>query len=84
MTSFFTASASASTLLLSRKLALIVTLVLVLATARSLYIGASQRRGYGPFMLCLFALPLVLAQPVVGVLQSLHYFNSYGCVILMY
>ncbi|KAF0697912.1 Aste57867_11444 [Aphanomyces stellatus] len=53
-------------------------MLLVGYTIRSMYLGAAKRRGYGPFMLCLFAFPLVMMQPVLQVMQSLHYFNSYG------
>ncbi|RHY31832.1 hypothetical protein DYB32_004136 [Aphanomyces invadans] len=34
-----------------------------------------------PFMLCLFAFPLVMVQPVLQVLQSLHYYNSYAPMV---
>ncbi|OQR97302.1 hypothetical protein THRCLA_07028 [Thraustotheca clavata] len=67
-----------ATLLLSKKLAVIITALLVGYTARTLYIGAAKRRGYGPFLMCCFSIPLVLSQPVLQVLQSLRYYNSYG------
>ncbi|CAK4609794.1 unnamed protein product [Aphanomyces euteiches] len=70
-------TASSSTLLLSKKLAVIITLLLVSYTARSMYQGATRRRGYGPFILCLFAFPLVMMQPILQVMLSLRYYNSY-------
>ncbi|ETV93151.1 hypothetical protein H310_12760 [Aphanomyces invadans] len=60
------------------KLAVLITMLLVGYTIRSMFLGATKRRGYGPFMLCLFAFPLVMVQPVLQVLQSLHYYNSYA------
>ncbi|KDO19009.1 hypothetical protein SPRG_15758 [Saprolegnia parasitica CBS 223.65] len=53
-------------------------MLLVGYTARTLYIGAAKRRGYGPFLMCVFAFPLVLSQPVLQVLQSLRYYNAYA------
>ncbi|ETV78832.1 hypothetical protein H257_07660 [Aphanomyces astaci] len=58
-------------------------MLLVGYTIRSMYIGASKRRGYGPFMLCLFAFPLVMIQPTLQVLQSLRYYNSYAPMTML-
>ena len=45
---------------------------------RSMFLGAERRRGYGPFILCLFAFPLVLTLPIMNVLKSLNYVQSFA------
>ena len=63
------ASASASAVVLSHKVALVLTLVMLVLSAGSFAHNAQQRRGYGPLLLCVFAAPLLLSNPVINLLE---------------
>jgi hypothetical protein len=63
------ASASASAVVLSHKVALVLTIVMLAFSTGSFAYNAQQRRGYGPLLLCLFAAPLLLSNPVINLLE---------------
>ena len=63
------ASASASAVVLSHEVALVLTLVMLVLSAGSFAHNAQQRRGYGPLLLCVFAAPLLLSNPVINLLE---------------
>eukprot|EP00937_MAST-01D_sp_MAST-1D-sp2_P002901 g2901.t1 len=71
------ASASASAVALSHKVALVLTLVMLVASGASFAHGAAQRRGYGPLVLCVFASPLLLANPIVNLLEDFEFIDNF-------
>ena len=72
------ASASASAVALSHKVALVLTLVMLVLSAWSFAHNACERRGYGPLVLCVFAAPLLLSNPVVNLLEDYDIIDDFG------
>jgi len=71
------ASASASAVVLSHKVALVLTIVMLAFSTGSFAYNAQQRRGYGPLLLCLFAAPLLLSNPVINLLEDFDMIQSF-------
>ena len=72
------ASASASAVAASHQVALVMTIVMLVLSAYTFAHNARDRRGYGPLVLCLFASPLLLANPIVNLLEDYEYIDNFG------